>query len=349
VLSCVQQGFKEMECIAGFRLGIVAATTILLVLALVAEVSLPWVVAAYPVAAVAGLAVWYGVTSQRLRPRLDRAQVQPVLTDTLLYGGMYVASVFTFRQGIVILSFFRSGLELAGFAAGYRLLEVFSKVPLVLSLALVPEMFRSARDNPARLELLFRMQVRVLGLGVLPVAILIALFAPEIVTLIYGRGYTSAAPALRVFSAMLPLSFVNGALGDTLTTRDLQPRRTRIYLIVLVVGVGANVLLAWQFGAVGSAAALLLAEATLFALLVHSLRSGVTSLKPLWRVGRAALAALAAGALAFLLHGSTPVLVLVPAFLAVYVALCFALNALQVDEVRRVLTRLLHRGPGSPR
>jgi O-antigen/teichoic acid export membrane protein len=339
VLASVHQGLKEMEWIAAFRLGIVAATAGGVFVALASDAPLTLVVAAYPVAGITGFVLWYAVTSTRLRPRVERASMQPVLRDTLLYGGMYMASVLTFRQGIVVLSFFRSPVEVADFAAGYRLLEVFSKFPLVLSMALVPEMFRSARENPARLELLFRMQVRMLGLAVLPIALGVALFAPEIVLTIYGPGYAGAVPVLRVFAAALPLSFINGALGDTLTARDLQGRRTRIYVAVLAIGLCANLLLAWKVGHVGSAVALLISEASLFTLLTISLGRGVTSLKPLRRVGRAALAALAAGGVSALLPHALPVLVLAPLFLALYVVLCFAFRAVHWEEVQRVAAR----------
>ncbi|HEX5043425.1 MAG TPA: flippase [Candidatus Polarisedimenticolaceae bacterium] len=339
VLASVHQGLKEMEWIAGFRLAIVAATAAGVLFALAMRSSLPLVVAAYPVAGIAGFALWYAVTSRRLRPRVDRATMGMVLRDTLLYGGMYVASVLTFRQGVVVLSFFRSGVDIADFAAGYRLLEVSSKIPLVISMALVPEMFRSARENPARLELLFRMQLRVLGLLVLPVAVAIALFAPEIIRLIYGPGYAGAVPVLRVFACMLPLSFMDGALGDSLTARDLQGRRTRIYVIVLVIGLVANVLLAWIWGPVGSAAALLVSEMALFTLLTVTLGT-VTSLKPLRRVGRGALAALAAGAACWLLRDRVSSLALGPAFLVLYVVLCFAFQAVHREELSRLVRRL---------
>jgi PST family polysaccharide transporter len=262
-----------------------------------------------------------------------------VLRDTLLYGGMYVASVITFRQGVVVLSFFRSGVDIADFAAGYRLLEVSSKIPLVISMALVPEMFRSARENPARLELLFRMQLRVLGLLVLPVAVAIALFAPEIIRTIYGPGYAGAVPVLRVFACMLPLSFMDGALGDSLTARDLQGKRTRIYVIVLVIGLVANVVLAWIWGPIGSAAALLVSELALFTLLTVTLGT-VTSLKPLRRVGRGGLAALTAGAACWLLRDRVSSLALGPAFLVLYVVLCFAFQAVHREELQRLLRRL---------
>ena len=339
VLASVHQGLKEMEWIAGFRLAIVAATGAGVVLALALRAPLPLVVAAYPVAGIAGFALWYAVTSRRLKPRVDRASMRAVLRDTLLYGGMYVASVLTFRQGVVVLSFFRSGVAIADFAAGYRLLEVSSKIPLVISMALVPEMFRSARENPARLELLFRMQLRVLGLLVLPVAVGIALFAPEIIRTIYGPGYAGAVPVLRVFSCMLPLSFMDGALGDSLTARDLQGRRTRIYVVVLAIGLLANLVLAWIWGPIGSALALLLSELSLFTMLTATLGT-VTSLKPLRRVGRGALAAGVAGLACWLLRGQVTVLALAPAFLVLYVVLCFAFQAVHREEMERLMRRL---------
>jgi PST family polysaccharide transporter len=339
VLASVHQGLKEMEWIAGFRLAIVAATAAGVVLALAADAPLPLVVAAYPVAGVLGFALWYAVTARRLKPRVERASMGAVLRDTLLYGGMYVASVLTFRQGVVVLSFFRSGVAIGDFAAGYRLLEVSSKIPLVLSMALVPEMFRSARENPARLDLLFRMQLRVLGLLVLPVAVAIALFAPEIIRHIYGPGYVGAVPVLRVFACMLPLSFMDGALGDSLTARDLQGLRTRIYVIVLGIGLLANLVMAWAWGPVGSATALLLSEVSLFTLLTVSL-GRITSLKPLRRVGRGALAAVVAGAACWLLRGRVSVLALAPAFLALYVVLCFVFQAVHREELERLVRRL---------
>jgi O-antigen/teichoic acid export membrane protein len=339
VLASVHQGLKEMEWIAGFRLAIVAATAAGVVLALAADAPLPLVVAAYPVAGVLGFASGTPSPPAASSRGWSARPWAPCCGTLLLYGGMYVASVLTFRQGVVVLSFFRSGVAIADFAAGYRLLEVSSKIPLVLSMALVPEMFRSARENPARLDLLFRMQLRVLGLLVLPVAVAIALFAPEIIRHIYGPGYVGAVPVLRVFSCMLPLSFMDGALGDSLTARDLQGLRTphlrdrARHRPAGQPGDGVGL------GPVGSAAALLLSEISLFTLLTISL-GRITSLKPLRRVGRGALAAVVAGAACWLLRGRVSVLALGPAFLALYVVLCFAFQAVHREELERLVRRL---------
>lgn len=341
VLASVHQGLGEMEWIAGFRLGIVLATGAGVALALARGGALTTIGAAFALVAVAGLAAWYAVTTRRLPPRFEASALRPVLSDTLLYGTMYVASMLTFRQGVVVLSFFRSDTEVAYFAAGYRLLEVTSKVPLVLSMALVPEMFRSARDNRARLERLFRVQVRMLGLGVLPLAVGVALFAPEIVRAIYGPGYEGAVPVLRVFAASLPLSFLNGALGDTLTARDLQRRRTRIHLVVLGLGIAVTVPFSWAAGAPGTAVALLCCEATLFLLLAWSVHRRATSLAPLRKLTRVAVAAAAAGAAALLLQPAVHSLILAPAFVTLYVLLCFGLRAIRPEEVRQAASHLL--------
>jgi O-antigen/teichoic acid export membrane protein len=340
VLASVHQGLGEMEWIAVFRLAIVAATAGGVGMALASGASLPVVTAAFPVAGFAGLSLWLAVTSRRLPPRFERGSLGPVLRDTALYGGMYVCSLLTFRQGIVVLSLFRGGVEVAGYAAGYRLLEVASKIPLVLSMALVPLMFRSAQEDPARLDRLFRGQVRLLGLGVFPLAAGVAIFAPEIVRAIYGVGYEGAVPVLRVFAAALPLSFLTGALGDMLTARDLQPRRTRIYASVLVVGLAANLVLAWSGGPVGSATAFLLTQAVLFALLLRSLRGGVTAVAPLAKLPRPLLAVALAGAPVAALHGRVHPALLAAAFLAAYAGFCLALGAIRPSEVRRLATAL---------
>ncbi|HET9299009.1 MAG TPA: hypothetical protein VFO11_03630, partial [Candidatus Polarisedimenticolaceae bacterium] len=58
------------------------------------------------------------------------------------------------------------------------------------------------------------------------------------------------------------------------------------------------------------------------------------------RVGRAALAALGAGAACYLLRGRLSVLVLGSAFLVLYVVLCFVFQAVHGQELQRLARRL---------
>lgn len=343
LLAAVFQGRGEMEWIALFRITQIAAVCIAVFATLNAGGSIRDVALAHVAAGVVTALFALAVTLRRFRPRIEWRSLFRVVADSYLYGLVAIFSILAFRLGVVILSLVAPEDQVGFFAAGQRIVEVLSKAPVLISMVLIPLMFRAHQDDPDRLERLYRLNIRVTGLGALPLAALILLFAPDLIGLLYRESYAPAERLLRILAIGLPFSFLSVALGDQLTTRDCQVRRTWIHGSVVAVGLAAHALLASRFGATGSASAAVITEVALFVLLVVGVGAGIASLRPLRGLVRPIVSVVIASASTILLADRLPPAGAIAAFCAIYLVAVFLTRAIEPEEVIRTWNRLLTR------
>ena len=267
-------------------------------------------------AVAAGLGVeWqlYAVAASRLAvvgwimsrvPALLRAPSSPlplrrVVTDGLHLQGAQVAAIAAVRlfDGAVVIGRGVAELGLFGVAAQIpgqlqRVFEWFR--PLLTQVLVETESLRG--EGAVRLGGL-------LALAAAAAAAPLALFAPEIVSLVYGAKYMDAAPAF----ALMAVAAVGTLLSfffSIVLVADGKPRQVVFGPTALgIVGAGACLLLVGPYGASGAAVALLLgqaasATANTVSLLGAARALAVTTLLRLWWP-TAALA----GAVALLAYG----------------------------------------------
>jgi O-antigen/teichoic acid export membrane protein len=211
-------------------------------------------------------------------------------------------------------------------------------------MVLIPMMFRSHKEAPDRLERLYRVNLRMTGLAVLPLTAVIALYAPEIIGRLYGEGYAASRTILRILAFALPFSFLSVALGDQLTARDRQARRVWIHGIIVGIGLSAHAILASLYGPVGSAVAAVTAELFLFILLLLGVRAGVASIAPLLGLARPIGCVAIATVATLLLQPEAQILVGLLLYCTAYIASVFLLRAVRLDEVQRLIGDFLGRG-----
>jgi len=183
--------------------------------------------------------------------------LRAILTDGLHLQGAQAAAIFAVRlfDGAVVAVRGVAELGLFGVAAQIpgQLQRVFDWFRPLLTQALVET--EALRGSGA---------VRLAGLLALATAAAttpLALFAPEIVALIYGSKYAAAAPAFAVMAAAAGPTLLSFFFSIVLVA-DGKPRQVVFGPVALgVVGAGACLLLVGPWGAAGAALALLLGQA----------------------------------------------------------------------------------------
>jgi O-antigen/teichoic acid export membrane protein len=207
-------------------------------------------------------------------------------------------------------------------------------VPSYVMVTLMPELARAGPGTP-RADALVRNALAVMQLLAFPLLAL-ALLSGEILTVIAGAEYGSAAPVLALMLVALALVFLRSVFTNALVAYGGQRAS------VLAINLALNLALVPLFGAVGAAAGLLLSE---FAFLALTLRA-YSSFGELPRPHRPGRALVAAGAMAAILSlhlvigagglGSALLLASVGlAGLGVYAAALHVLGALP-EQVLRV-------------
>jgi PST family polysaccharide transporter len=206
--------------------------------------------------------------------------------DALRLGG----SMFLFRaleslSGSVnrlVLGSVAPVAVLGEFAGAEKITRVFQQGMWPVNQALYPKLTQQAQNDPrsalktVRLSLLF-----LGGLGAL-FGMVIFLEAPLLVHLVLGPAFQEAVPVLRVFSLWIPLiALTTVIIFQLLLPNHLDNQFNFVNATAGVLGIGAALLLAPRFGAMGIAWAAISAQVyTLAAFSVILWRAGLNPFAP---------------------------------------------------------------------
>jgi O-antigen/teichoic acid export membrane protein len=204
------------------------------------------------------------------------------------------------RVGVILLTVLAGEAVTGVFAAAERLIAAAGTIQVMFSMALLPmftQLWAFDRDRFAELS----QRVGRLTLFVtLPMATMLALFADDIVRLLYADEFDEASVVLAALAWVLPARAVAERLSTTSTATDCQPLLVRSKLAGLAVLTGASFALIPAFGALGLVAATLVGETLAAVLNYHMLRKAGIPLTICAGGLRVGLACLLAACLAWL-------------------------------------------------
>lgn len=275
------------------------------------------------------------------RPRPSRRYVRQLIRVSLPIGvsGLLIIAYARIDQVIV---FTVSGSRPAGlYGAVYNILDQSHFVPISIMTTLSPVLAAAWPNDPARLLRTARLTAELLAIASFGALAFAIPAASQVVRLIFGEQFVSAAPALPVLGGAFVLICFGYLNGNLLVVLGLQNKLMKISLLALVVNLVGNGILVPLVGYMGAAAMTLVTEAVVC---VASLRLIATRLEiGLPRPGRmlrtAAAAVVLGLGLGALRIGGASLWVLVAVACAGYPALLFSLRALELDDVRLVLRR----------
>lgn len=198
-----------------------------------------------------------------------------LLRRALPFYGVALSEVMLQRLDVILLGMVVSDAVVGVFAAANNLLRVLNKMIQSVWSSLYPTFSRLRHVEERTYRRLLGQVLRMSNLTLIPLAILIAVFAPDILHLIYGDDFASIVPVLRIMIGMT-VFYSYEVVSITLLMVERASLRSLyvvlMHLIALSVGIPA---LGNSFGAVGAAVAVLAAGivgAGVGAWLVHGLR-----------------------------------------------------------------------------
>lgn len=227
-----------------------------------------------------------------------------MLRWALPQAGVLVLGVIYFRLDTFLLSFLSSDAEVGLYGVAYRVLEVLIVVPVYLMTTLFPEVARQ-RPHAARLNEIVQGAFSSVVLAGVPLVIVFAAFAEEIVAVAGGPRYADASPVLRVLVVAVAILFVNTVFFQSLVALNRQRNLFMLLLGVLVGNVALNLLLIPPLGAMGAALALVVTEAAALGLVLRTF-VGVGTVPTLRRPARLICAALGTAAVVLALREVIP-------------------------------------------
>ena len=167
---------------------------------------------------VTGAYLWIGAARTSIHPRLTWAptEFRRLLTEASPYFGQALFDSFTSRLDLIILGHTLGNANLGGYTAARQLAGRASVVVDGSGTALLPSLAHLRANDPSAAPALLRSTLRWMLALTVPLAIAVALTAPEIIRLVFGPGFESGAIVLGLQIFMLPMTAVAMALGHAL-------------------------------------------------------------------------------------------------------------------------------------
>jgi O-antigen/teichoic acid export membrane protein len=191
-----------------------------------------------------------------------------LLRVSLPLGATLIVNYLYFRLDVVLLSILKGEDDVAVYGLAYRVLEGLMVLPAYFMLALFPEIARLTGQRD-RVDGLVSAALGVMEAIALPIVLLFAVFAEDVIRVIAGEDFSDAAWVLRILTLAIGISYLSGVYGNALPALGRQNQLFRWSLVVLAVNLIINLALIPPFGVVGAAVAVVLSELVGFAVVRH--------------------------------------------------------------------------------
>lgn len=270
----------------------------------------------------------------------DLAFWKRMILGALPFG---VIGLLTFLFGYsntVLLSLFKGDYEAGLFSSAYRVIWMLAIIPATCMTAVFPFLARIGKSPGGRHREAIRLVVKYLACLSLPFSGLLAIYAPHIISAVYGKDYVSASPALWILAAIPLFSFAYIPLIDLMNAHYKQRFSVIAILLCAAINTGLCLLLAPLLGLIGAAVSTLVAEACLFAVTLFFSWKHMRISPRMFNFWKPLVASIAA-ALAFLpLRNILPPAEMIIAFFLIYLAALLALRTFDGED-RRLFRSLL--------
>jgi O-antigen/teichoic acid export membrane protein len=286
-------GFTARQEAHAAALGPIGKTGLALLLAgaaMLAGASASVALTALPLAALVGLVVTVLYSVRRFGPlqmRFRRTEIVVYLRAGMPYFSVVLLTTLYARLGIILLTTFAGQAATGVYAAAERLIVAAGTVYAMFSMALLPVVTQLWKLDRGQFAELTQRAARAILLVTLPAATLLALFANDIVRVLYAHQFRHAAVVLAAIAWVLVVRGISQLLTTAATATDHQPVLIRSRLLGIVILTTASIVLIPAYGPLGLVAATLAGE-TLATVLGYALlrHAGVPLAIPTgtWRV-----------------------------------------------------------------
>ncbi len=302
-------------------------------------------------AVLSGVIIWKKFFPFRLR--MDSPVVNDIMKQSLLFFAALLLNVLNTKIDIIMLSTVKGPIEgdlaIGYYAPAHNILMALMMLPRSLNKAMLPGISRNIYTNQDFVRKSVEKATKFVMIAIsFPIIIATTFFSREIVSVIFGPGYASTAPALAILGWAYAFYAMNipthSVLGSTKELRDFLP----LLVMILVTNVVLNLVLIPGYGYIGASVAtcivLVLGFVGRFYFLRKILEINVSELKVYLRLMFVLAATLTT---VYLLSLSLYGLILVPLALAAYMFYLYFFSVFdreELDLISEWAGRLAKRG-----
>lgn len=265
---------------------------------------------------------------------MDIGQWKRILSEALPFGVTMIFTNIYYWIDSVMLSYMKGDYIVGIYNAPYKFLFVLLSLYNVYMTALFPIMSKFYKDSKEALEVTYQRSLKYMLILTIPLAIIITVFAKEIILFVYGPEYLPGAAALQILTWTIVFLFINGVSSNLLGSIERQATVTKIVGIGALFNVGVNLVLIPHLSFIGASISTVLTELLITLLnyyVVSATRYRIgTPIRLLWRIGLANIL-MAVTILYFKLY---PMLLFIPVL--IYFILLYLLGVVDTMDIKLI-------------
>lgn len=239
-----------------------ALTRVILIKKNASVYAFAWVIAAEAFIISIGLIVIYFYKDNQYKKwRFKINECKNLLNNSwpMLLSGMAIMLYMRIDQ--IMLGKMLGDSEVGIFSAALRLSEVWYMIPMIILPSLYPILIDNKKNNEVKYNSLVQLTLDfMVGIALL-IAVVITVFSDDLIVLIYGDNYKSAAPVLAVHIWASIFVFIGVAGSYWYLTENLQKLSFYRTILGAIINIVLNYILIPTYGVLGSAIATVTAQA----------------------------------------------------------------------------------------
>jgi O-antigen/teichoic acid export membrane protein len=196
------------------------------------------------------------------RAGVDASGWVPLMRAGVPIGVVSLLMTILLRLDVTMLSFLADAATVGVYAVAFRLVEATQFMGAAIAMAMLPWLARAG----ANLTRGFALGLKAVNALLLPIGLVLVLFARPLIDLLYGREFEPSVVPLQILGLMTLMYGINAYASVSLVARYRPLAYGRLLVPVIALNVVLNLILIPAEGASGAAAAAL-ASGTLLAVL----------------------------------------------------------------------------------
>ncbi|MGH2880678.1 MAG: flippase [Solirubrobacteraceae bacterium] len=288
-----------------------------------------------------GSQAWFAMRTARVRIRGGHTMWRPIMRVGWAVGAGTLLTVMYARIDQVLVFELAPHRDEAGlYGAIYRILDTAGFIPTAVMVTLFPIISAAHPSNPARVKQLVQIAIDYLAMLSLPTLAFAIAASEPLVELLFGPSFAGAAKGLPILMAAYVVICFGYVSGNMVIATDLQRRYIRFAILGLIVNVAFNIPLIPIYGYVAAAWLTLVTNIVVVFPALHAVLRRIDMRLAPSRLLRTTLAAALSGLLVAAMRGEgVQIGWLIATMVVVYPSLLLILRALDLSELRDVLSR----------
>src|SRR3972149_4387395 len=212
----------------------------------------------------------------RLRPKGNMTEIWFLAREAIPLGLKRVIRRIGFRIDTLILAALKSNIEVGLFHGVYKIVQSAVFVAEGSLQAVFPIFSRHYGSSQGSFDLAYEKSFKFLTIIGIPFAVFLSFFSHEVITLVLGKKFVAAVPALQILSWVLALMFLSNLMEGVLIAGGRQRICTWVTALVLFINIVFDFLFIPRWSIIGASMATLIAELTMTSLSLYYVQKLIT-------------------------------------------------------------------------